>query len=109
MKETDIIQMTIEITVRQARYLRRKLHDCAKAKKAQAKRGYGEIQDERLADAKMLDGLAVYMDAKLEEHGYFRASGKSICEECDQLYSKHPVDKIEDWLTVLCNGRRVKL
>lgn len=40
---------------------------------------------------------------------YVRASGDCVCSACGATYHDHPADEVEDWLTVLCNGRRVKL
>ena len=41
--------------------------------------------------------------------GWLRASGSTSCEVCDELYENHPPDESYAWLTVLCDGVRVKL
>jgi len=38
-----------------------------------------------------------------------RASGECVCEDCGEIYYKHPVDGRYPFLNVLCNGDRVKL
>lgn len=40
---------------------------------------------------------------------FVRASGDGLCMECGAAFEKHPIDAVEPWLTVLCDGRRVKL
>jgi len=38
-----------------------------------------------------------------------RASGECVCEDCGQIFYKHPVDGRFPFLNVLCNGDKVKL
>lgn len=39
-----------------------------------------------------------------------RASGDAVCEVCNLPFKDHPIDNgSSSFLTVLCNGRRVKL
>jgi hypothetical protein len=38
-----------------------------------------------------------------------RASGEAVCTTCKQLYVDHVRHPNAKWLTVLCDGRRVKL
>lgn len=40
---------------------------------------------------------------------FYRASGDVRCDGCGMPYSMHAHDPFERWLTVLCNGQRVKL
>lgn len=71
MKDTDLITLNLTITLRQARYLRRKLHDCAKAKQKEARRAlhlrpadvFIRLED----DSMMLEGLAAYLENKIEQ------------------------------------------
>ncbi len=48
------------------------------------------------------------------DDAFVRASGDCVCAWCGREYRKHPLDPYElydgwPWLTVLCDGRRVKL
>lgn len=40
---------------------------------------------------------------------FVRAEGDCACPLCSRPYREHPADEAEEWLTVLCDGRRVKL
>jgi hypothetical protein len=46
---------------------------------------------------------------------FTRASGACVCSQCGQRYDRHPHDPYEidangaRWLTLLCDGTRVKL
>jgi hypothetical protein len=40
---------------------------------------------------------------------FFRAGGCVVCEACGQEYHDHVQDPVDEWLTVLCSGERVKL
>jgi hypothetical protein len=40
---------------------------------------------------------------------FFRAGGQVVCETCGQQYHDHVQDPVDEWLTVLCSGERVKL
>lgn len=42
-------------------------------------------------------------------HNFVRADGDCICHGCECSYSSHPHDQAVPWLTVLCDGSRVKL
>lgn len=38
-----------------------------------------------------------------------RASGDCVCEHCGDSYYKHAEHPLAPWLTMLCDGRNVKL
>lgn len=40
---------------------------------------------------------------------FYRAGGDCLCMDCGEDYRHHPMDEVEKHLTVLCDGRRVKL
>lgn len=44
-----------------------------------------------------------------KREAFFRAGGDVFCEVCGQEYREHVDDPIDPWLTVLCDGTRVKL
>lgn len=68
MDDTTIIEINLRITLRQARYIRRKFHDWSKILFTAAKREYcGPAHDEHKGNAMMLQGLAVYLEEKIKE------------------------------------------
>ncbi len=42
------------------------------------------------------------------EEDFGRAGGNVICKDCGLEYLEHP-DGSEPWMTLLCNGKQVKL
>lgn len=44
---------------------------------------------------------------KLED--FNRAGGEIVCEECGLDYNDHANHPVHEWITVLCDGRLVKL
>lgn len=44
-----------------------------------------------------------------KEIAFYRCDGRLICWDCWRPYSQHDCDSHAYWLTVLCNGWRVKL
>ena len=38
-----------------------------------------------------------------------RADGRCVCERCDCAYHDHPKHPRDEYLTILCDGRSVKL
>lgn len=69
MKDTDLLVLPA-ITVRQARYLRRKLHEWARQKMKQARRDYGHASYELspyFEDHVMLEGMAAAIEEMLKD------------------------------------------
>lgn len=48
-------------------------------------------------------------NANLRRNGFTRAGGDVLCPDCGHKFYDHPPDPGEQSLTVLCDGRRVKL
>jgi hypothetical protein len=46
---------------------------------------------------------------RLKREAFFRAGGGVACETCGFEYRDHVQDPVDEWLTVLCSGERVKL
>lgn len=45
----------------------------------------------------------------VEDDDWYRAGGTVVCEVCGWEYRDHADDPREPWMTLLCDGRRVKL
>jgi hypothetical protein len=44
-----------------------------------------------------------------EDLDFYSVSGDVVCRDCGEPFWRHAVDPWEPWLTMLCNGERVKL
>ena len=73
----------------------------------------GELDRARVALLVLLDhrvfGTGGLARARFSEPDFYRASGLCTCKVCGRLYYDHKSCPTDPWLTVLCNGQRVKL
>jgi hypothetical protein len=79
-----------------------------------ASREFGPLERMSLAKSMERVGMASYPPVVGDPHGD-RASCDCVCDVCHQKYAAHPMDwrvigyGNVPFLTVLCDGRRVKL
>lgn len=67
---------------------------------------------ERFTLRRIINRLAAVLLLAAGRHAcaeFTRASHLCTCEHCGDTYAYHVSDPFEPWLTVLCDGRRVKL
>lgn len=58
---------------------------------------------------KVLELLEDLLSRPGRPRGWRRADGGTLCSTCGHRFYDHEPDKEAKWLTVLCNGDRVKL
>lgn len=58
---------------------------------------------------RLINKLAQILAMAEEKTGMTYRSGDYTCEMCGWRYSRHATCPLEPWITILCDGRRVKL